>query len=212
MSAAPSLFQGRQHPRWWWDTLVDWIIAHPGKPYREALQENGGPLHIRASTLYAVTTSDLFKAQVAARKREISTSIDIGIHERTAKIAVLGLDLIHKVMENKRDQLPVETLLDATNSALDRLGYGAKAPAGGPSVQVNVQQNAPQGQVDPSAYREAQARLAEQQRALKELPPPASERIEDDVEGKPAFELPEGDVLDLLASEVGLGSGGDASE
>lgn len=160
--------------RWWWTALQDWMIANPGKSLKLATTAHGGPVDVTYATIMNVVHSDLFKAELAQRKATVSLATDIAIVEKTTKIAVLGLDLIHGVLHEKRQSVPLEELQAVTESALGRLGYGAQKPGAGPSVNVNVVQQS--ASVDPAALREAQGLLRERERNLASLPPPVSEK------------------------------------
>jgi hypothetical protein len=161
--------------RWWWTALQDWMIANPGKSLKLATTAHGGPVDVTYATLMNVVHSDLFKAELAQRKATVSLATDIAVVQKTTEIAVLGLDLIHGVMKEKRQSIPLEDLQSITGSALDRLGYGAQKPGAGTSVNVNVTQQS--ASVDPTAFREAQERLQGREKELAALPPPVSEKV-----------------------------------
>lgn len=189
--------------RWWWEALIDWMVANPGTALKEASSAHGGPIDVTYQTLLNVTGSDLFKARLAQRKMEVSQGVDLAITARTTKIAVLGLDAIQNVLEKKRDQIPLEDLQEITGSALDRLGYGAKPPAGGggSTVNVNVQQNTLS--VSPDAVRDARALLKAREDELAKLPPPKSESILNiEQPGDESSPSQEGEIVDVEALDV----------
>lgn len=147
--------------RWWYHSLMDYMLAHPEATQREIA------LHFRRTENWVslIINSDMFQAVFAQRREQLRQSADLAILAKTAKIANTGLDLILDKMEKKRDSIPIETIADITNSALDRLGYNAKpAAASGSTVHVNVAASAQANVAVPvplSALEQARARLRE---------------------------------------------------
>lgn len=199
----PSVTYTYPKTRWWWEALIDWMVANPGKSLKEASSSHGGPIDVTYQTILNVTTSDLFKARLHARKQEVSLGVDLAIIGRTTKIAVLGLDAIQNVLEKKRDQIPLEELQAVTSSALDRLGYGPKPPAGGAVAAVNLTVNQ-QLNVDPASVAEARNLLRQREAALAALPPPRSESILniENPEGDDDLPPGEGEIVDVEALDV----------
>lgn len=190
---------------WWWDALIDWMVANPGSALKEVCASNGGPLDIHYATVLNVTQSDLFKARLAQRKTEISQGVDLMVISKTTKIASLGLDAIQNVLEKKRGQIPLEELQAVTTSALDRLGYGAKPPAGGAAAGVSVHLTQNVTNVDAGAVANARALLRAKEQELARLPAPQSESIVNiempGEEPSPSLAL-EGEIVDLEALDV----------
>lgn len=121
---------------WYFDAIMDWMIANPGVPLTECAKH----IHRQPQTLYAIVNSDMFKAALAERKLRFQAHHDLGIIEKTTKIANASLDLILDHLEKKRDKVPLNTLSELSDSALQRLGYGVGSQPS-PLVQNTVNTN-----------------------------------------------------------------------
>jgi hypothetical protein len=191
--------------RWWWEALIDWMIANPGESLKNATAQHGGPINMTYATVMNVVHSDLFKTRLAQRKAEVSVGVDLAIIGKTTKIAVMGLDAISEVLVKKRDQIPLGDLQTITGSALDRLGYGAKPPPGSGPAGVTVNVGVQQVSVDPSALRDARNLLAAREAELASLPPPPSEKIlnlDRPDEEDALLPVSEGEIVDVEALDV----------
>lgn len=122
----------RKHLRWYYFAIMDWMIANPGKPLRECAAHIGRT----PSTLSIIINSDMFKAAFEERKRQFQMQHDLGIIEKTTKVANASLDALLEAVEKKRDKIPIDVLNDIAESSLTRLGYGITPNQ--PSMQVNV--------------------------------------------------------------------------
>lgn len=133
MEQKPPSKHHRTRMMWYFDAIIDWMIANPGRPLHECATHIGRT----PSTLSMIINSDIFKAALAERKANFQTHHDFGIIEKTTRVAHASLDAILDTLEKKRDKIPLGQLKEVSDSALQRLGYGI----GGPAVQVNVQNN-----------------------------------------------------------------------
>lgn len=115
----------RKRMLWYYDAIIDWMIANPGAP----LSECAAHVQRTPTTLSIIINSDMFKAALAARKAQFQAQHDIGLIHKTTKIANAGLDAILETLERKRSGVPIDQLQAVTGSALDRLGYGTKKDA-----------------------------------------------------------------------------------
>jgi hypothetical protein len=137
--------EGRKTPRWqppkmswWYHAIIDFMIANPQATKKDMAA------HFACSemAISLITTSDIFRAHFAARREEFSHRLDGAIHQKLSSIALKSLGIIEGVLEKKRDQIPLESLISIQEKVLDRLGYGltekvaSQSPA--PSVTVNV--------------------------------------------------------------------------
>lgn len=145
--------------RWYYDAIIDWMIANPGRP----LYECASHVHKHPNTIYAIVKTDMFKAIYAQRREEFRLMHDIGIIEKTSRVAHASLDAMLSTLEKKKDAVPLGLLKDITDSALDRLGYGTKPTASGNSVTVNVSQQAIMAPVSASDLEEARRVLRQVQ-------------------------------------------------
>jgi hypothetical protein len=121
--------------RWWYAAISDAMLANP----QATSQEIAKSLGRAASTISMIANTDLFRDYHSQRRQEFQKSHDFVLSGKLNKVAEKGLDLILEVMEKKRDTVPLTHLIAITNSSLENLGYGPKAPPSAP-VQVNVHQ------------------------------------------------------------------------
>ena len=158
-------YEGRN--RWWYDFIADYMIRNPGALTKDIAAAMGK----HPNTISMITNTDLFKTYFAKRKAEWRERHDFAIMSKTADIALLGLDLIHKKMEEKQTQIPLRDLKEVAGDALDRLGFGEKQP---PLVQIN-QSAVDQSQkvfiaVGKDELEEAQQALRLAERVRRDLP------------------------------------------
>lgn len=155
---------------WWYSAIIDWMVANPGRKLGECAR------HFDKSQawLSTVINSDMFKAQLAARKESFQQVHDFGLIEKQTEVANLGFDILIDAMKKKRDAIPIDTLVKISDTAMQRLGYGVKPPAGIPSVQVNLGMNQQvHAPVTAEALEAARNRVREvEQQKLLGLPQP----------------------------------------
>lgn len=159
----------RKKMMWYYSAIIDWMIANPGRPLRECAQYVGKT----QTTLSIIINSDMFKAALAQRKEQFRQMHDIGLIEKTTKVANAGLDAILETLEKRRDKIPLADLNTVTDGALQRLGYGVK-PNSQPGVQVNIGGNAQAQVVLPVSAQdleEARMALRQVQSQAKHLAP-----------------------------------------
>lgn len=156
--------------RWWYESIADWMLVNPGGSMADCARDLGRGI----STVYLVTATDVFKRYFEKRRAEYNELHDLSIISKTTKIAESVLDLQLEVLEKKRDKIPLSQLIQIGDSALSRLGYGAKANGGG--VTVNVGPNAGAHVVPVARETLAQARdvlRAAEQRKIVDITPSA---------------------------------------
>ncbi len=127
----------RKTMRWYYSSIIDWMMANPGKPLSDCAAYVGKT----QPTLSAIIRSDMFQAALAQRKAQFSAQQDLVITQKMTQVTVATLDTILNVLEKKKDTIPLETLERVANTTLSRLGYGIEKAAP-TAVQVNVHQNA----------------------------------------------------------------------
>lgn len=162
----------RKKPRWYHTAMIDWMMANPGRP----LSELAAHVNRKLPTVSAIVRSDLFQAALAQRKREFSAAQDARVREKLTEVTVSSLDTILKVLETKKDKVPLGELTTLANSTLQRLGYGV--PQSGPTVQMNNYNGGVQQIATPVSAEELQdARIAlrqnQQRIASTAVPPPS---------------------------------------
>jgi len=123
--------------RWWYDSLIDWMIAHPGGSMEDAAKDLGRS----AVWLRIVANSDSFQAQYQARRGQLSDAVNQRLASKLTKAAELSLDCIIDRLEQKQDKVPLPTLLDLQEKSLNRLGYGTNSSTPMAQQVVQNQQN-----------------------------------------------------------------------
>lgn len=156
--------------RYWYSAIIDLMIEHPEYTLKDIARELGRT----PQTISSITGTDMFKAQLRARRDEWTEKHDAGILARTTKIAELALDGIIENLEKRRDKVPLPLLNEITDTALERLGYGTDKT---PLVQVNntnVDNSQKTVSITTSDLAEAREvmRSLEQRRNVAPLPPP----------------------------------------
>lgn len=153
MAYANNPYNGRW--RWWYPAIADWMIRNPDGKMVDCARELGK--HV--NTISMIVNTDLYKDYLAKRRQEWQQTHDHALQAKLTKVAGSALDILHDVLEKKRDQVPIGQLKDIGISALDRLGYSPnKAQTPGLTVvsnggQVNVMP------VPLAAIQEAQAAI-----------------------------------------------------
>lgn len=129
---------GRTRPvKWWHEAIIDDLLLHP----LDTAAMRSKRLGYTPAALYGLMNSDMFRAAYEARRANIRDRLDDGIHQKLAKAANLGLEVLIDKLEEKRTSIPFKDLVAANDSILSRLGYGTPAP--GTNVNVNVNAAAP---------------------------------------------------------------------
>lgn len=179
--------------RWrtWYIHIADWLIAHPAKSIKECAQALGKP----ASTIYQITSSDMFREYLAQRRALHAQKHDAALRERLTSVAELGLEIIHEKLTASRTQIPMSTLIESTTGVLDRLGYGK--PVGSVNLHVDNSQHATRVEVPASVLSEARD-------SMRQL---EAQKLEEPRREAPASAPEIQDRDHILASSPELGSG-----
>lgn len=125
----------RQRFSHWYESIIDWLIANPGGSIRDCAKALGRG----ESTVYIVTTSSLFKARYAERRREHAALLSSSLIETQENLAFDVLSELHTRVRENPAKISTQLLTEIANSTLQRLGYGAPqtAPQAAP-VTVNI--------------------------------------------------------------------------
>lgn len=118
---------------WWYDRLIDWMIANPSGTMKEASQF----FKTSESWLSVIKNSDMFIDRFKIRSKEASDGCLTGIKEKSMAAAEQALDALNRRLETQADVLPITTLLEVTDITMKRFGYGADKKTAGPAVQNN---------------------------------------------------------------------------
>lgn len=119
--------------RWWYDGIIDWMIANPGAKLYECAEH----FQKAQSTISLIVNSDAFKMRLAERRKEFEAVHDAAIIGKTTEVALRALDVMLDQLDKKRDKIPLKDANEIANTALKRLGYGEK-----PGTTVNIGQGA----------------------------------------------------------------------
>ena len=145
------LRNSRQKFRFWYDNVIDWMLANPGRSITECAKAvNRAP-----STLYIVSNSDLFRTRFAQRRAEINSQMADEISDAVTGVALSGMRELQKRITENAAKIPPGLLNEVATTALTRLGYGVPAlnsPMANTQVNVNMQ-------IAPDVLREAQEKM-----------------------------------------------------
>lgn len=186
----------RKRVLWWHDSVIDIMLSNPGW----TIKQIAAHMKRKEHTLYLVTNSDVFRARLAARRREHAQNLSTSIIEKTGRVADAALELVaNRLASESAAAIPTLQLFSLADKALERLGYGAK-PQAGPSVVVNnvngTQQNAYMP-VPSDVIRESQQRIRDEQAARAAATPQALPPSPAENGASPGDSVP---VLDLVAN------------
>jgi hypothetical protein len=123
--------EGPQKWSWWYDGIIDWMIAHPGGKLKDCAAD----LNRSPNTISYVVNCDAFRDRLAQRREEFKMWHDFTIISKTQEVAVAALDAMLVQLQTKRDKIPLKDSSAAASTALQALGFGAKP---GANVEVNV--------------------------------------------------------------------------
>lgn len=147
------------------EALADYILMNPGATLREKSLYFGYSI----GWLCKIENTDMFRAYLAKRRKEVEVVIADALPEKLAAAAHLATERVIEVLETTNDNA---TILDAFDSVMHRYGYapkGAQPGVGGVNQQGNIQNN----------FYLSAADLAEAQKALTAAHAPAPEKLED---------------------------------
>jgi hypothetical protein len=122
----------------WYDAIIDWIIAHPGRPIVEAADALGRhPVYLQT-----LMRSDMLKQRLARRRQEMRRAIDEEIAFHVGQTANRAIGLLDQKLKEDGHKLPAAFLLDTTKTLLDSMGFspervGSPAP-GTVNVTINT--------------------------------------------------------------------------
>lgn len=142
--------------------IGEWILQNPGGTLR-AMGEHFG---YSISWLSQVINTDMFKAYMAERMKDVQAAVTLDIPAQLRGVAQLSVEKIGQVLEKTEDP---ELIVDIFDKVMHRYGFapnaktGAQAQAPGIGNQTNVQNNFFVSRED---YERAQKMLVEQHTAL----------------------------------------------
>lgn len=114
------------------DSLINWMLANPGKPFTHAAQVLG----FSPAWLRTVASSDAFQQRMAEKQKDFDVQLMIPtLAQKLTGVAKLAVEQLERQIEVSGDPA---FLLDATEMLLKTqgAGIGIQAPSG-PTFQVD---------------------------------------------------------------------------
>jgi hypothetical protein len=117
------------------ELLGDWILANPGGTYREM----SAHFNYSVSWLCQIVNSDMFKAYMAERVKEVHSLVSMDIPTMLKGTAALAIERVNDVLVKTED---AEIVADLFDKVMNRYGYSAAPKTGalggsGHNVQNN---------------------------------------------------------------------------
>ena len=130
----PKLASTARRHSYWYDAIIDIMLAEPGIEQRELARRFGKS----EPTMRMLLNSDMFKNRYDTRRRELNERMADEISQETSTVALLSLREVTKRLRDNPAAIPIGQLTEISHSTLDRLGYGQKSVAAPTQVNVNV--------------------------------------------------------------------------
>lgn len=116
------------------EMLANWILMNPGGTYRAM----GAHFGYTVPWLCTVVNSDLFKAYMAERMKDVNAVVTEDIPTKLKTTALMAIERVQEVIEKSEDG---GMLIDAFDKVMHRYGYAPNAKASPASLAPIVQQN-----------------------------------------------------------------------
>ena len=100
--------------------MAEWIIQNPGK----TLRDMGAFFGYSSPWLSQIINSDMFKAHLAGRVKDIQAVVTQDVPEKMRALATLSIDRMTEVVQTSSDP---ELLLDSFDKIMHRYGYAPNA-------------------------------------------------------------------------------------
>lgn len=118
-----------QKMNWWYSSILNWMVANPEKRLADCARE----LKVSQSWLSVIINTDMFRAELAARQKELGSAVTVELKDKIAGVAHMALDA--QLAELETGLLTGKDLRETSAMALKALGY-MDGPASNP-VQIN---------------------------------------------------------------------------
>lgn len=164
------------------ELIASWILQNPDGTYRQM------SVYFKYSIpwLCTVVNSDLFKAYMAERMKEINACVAQDIPAMLRATAVLAIERVTEVIEKSED---ADTLIDAFDKVMHRYGYAPNSKASPAAQGGNIMQQNNVFYLNKDELKEVRGQLLESHAprlALEVLPPAAQEeKVMDGLESMP---------------------------
>lgn len=182
-----------QRVHWWHESVIDWLVLNPDKNLKDCAR------HFKKTPawIYTLVNSDVFKAELAKRRQEYRSVLDMGLQEKLEALSAQAIETIEERLTQAGPLLPTKDLVSVANLALTKAGYGTSSSA--PSTVVNNQ--VVHLQIPPEKLEAARQRIKAKQ--LEQQAAGQSVEVKDEeptpeVEGAACTQSP-GPFLDLSA-------------
>jgi hypothetical protein len=114
--------------------MGEWILENPGG----TLREMGAFFGYSPAWLSQVINSDMFKAYMADRMKDIQGHVSMDIPARMRALAELACDRMQEVLMKTEDP---DTVKDSFDKVMHRYGYAPNAKNGAQSATIQQQNN-----------------------------------------------------------------------
>ena len=115
----------------WHEQIVDWMLQNPH------LTQGQCALYFSKTEawLSSVINSDLFREYKSRRFADHHENVSHSVIERVSGLAGLSLEVLHKRIEEEKEDIPLGIVLDSATLMLKSMGFGPKAaPAPAPTT------------------------------------------------------------------------------
>ena len=114
---------------WWYASILNWMVANPHRRLGDCARE----LNVTQAWLSTIINTDMFRAALAERQKELGSAITFDLKDKIAGVAHMVLDA--QLAELEEGLLSGKELRETGTMALKALGY-LDGPAQSP-VQIN---------------------------------------------------------------------------
>lgn len=152
------------------EAILDYMIANPAVPKWKVAEEFG----ISQAWLSTIINSDAFVVAMEEKHSVVFHETVLPLRKKLMALADETVDRLGELVPISKD---IEAVRRTADSVLKAVGYGSPEPGGGPSHQVNVQNN---------YYGNAAREVLE--RARESIGRGAPKVLEGTVEEKPSVE------------------------
>lgn len=146
------------------EQMVEWVLQNPGG----TLREMGAYFGYSISWLSQVCNSDMFRAQVAERMKDIQAVVTTDIPQRMRALAELSIERMQEVLTVTSD---ADIIKDSFDKVMHRYGYAPNAKNGANSGNIQQQNNV--FYLDKETFQQVKGRLIDAHAAR--LPQPEKE-------------------------------------
>lgn len=134
MSSAAVRNRANRRFDWWYEIIIDWMMANPGATYVECAKF----FRKSPTTISLIVNSDMFRLRLSQRRAALSSRVTDRVIALTTGVAEKALRIVDSKLDNEA-QLSAASAMDIADRALARLGYNP--PNTGASTHIEVHQD-----------------------------------------------------------------------